>query len=697
MANDYQRMCSLDNLNRAYRWVQSNPDALYKKFFRDSYSAYAASSQYNLNRLRKHLLRYAFEGTHASKLYFPKPSGILRPYTLLAVDDQIVYQACVNIIAEKLKSQVQARYYKNIFGHLYAGKSSKFFYYKWQDGYRLYSRAVVENIKKGFDYVANFDLTSFYDSIDHSVLQHFLIEIDIDKELIDFLFRLLKLWTSSTWTNRSNIIYIEHGIPQGPLSSGLLSEVILKHIDDKGIRFPEKNKKVVKYLRYVDDIKLFAKNEKLLRQRLISLDLAAKEIGLFPQSLKINVRKVTNPIEEIKTVSGVAELVSNPAINQNKMYNQILDLSKGGKIRNEDQTKFKYLLSRTIPNYKLNNRIIQILKNHPSLSTHIAYYFGKYKKLPPKCAEKIVHFIRNEDIFHSVQADILFATIENMPEPYKAYCLGYCNERLFPTARFTAQPQPSLKAALLAWILKNDNITYQKLKIFITEELDWWVIKDVLKYIRDDQYGIASYNTFLNEQIESKYADIARMAALKIINENLNVNSKSANEAAKLLLFSAGKIRKIGKPESLVSKVLCYVLKCNLPPFSWDRLFGQNHKKAEYIAFNVKKDFESNINSCLLTLDSLCDLLFEKLFNKFLPQNTYGNYGSMLLNPTINQNLPNTCSAFQELHKLRLLSITAHPRSRSGNSTRHLKYGDFYNIKPHLISAFNEIAQNITV
>ena len=178
-----------------HRWLQSNPDVLFKSFFRDSYAAYAAASEQNLIRLRKHLVRHAYEAIHAAKIYFPKSSGVLKPYTLLAVEDHIVYQAAVNVIAEKLTPVIKKRYFKNIFGHIYAGKSSQFFYIQWQKGYRAYSNAIVTHVNDGYTYVANFDLTSFYDTIDHSVLTYFLKDIQIDHELLDFFLSCLKTWT----------------------------------------------------------------------------------------------------------------------------------------------------------------------------------------------------------------------------------------------------------------------------------------------------------------------------------------------------------------------------------------------------------------------------------------------------------------------------------------------------------------------
>jgi len=154
-----------DNLQRAWRWIRSNPDATYKSYFRELYSIYAIADEALLddlrNRLkrgiyepslRNRLKRGIYEPSHAIKIYFPKPSGILRPYTLLTIQDQIVYQAAVNVIAEKLYPKIRHRYYKDTFGHLYAGKKSIWFYRKWSDGYSKFNNAVREVFNDGVDF-----------------------------------------------------------------------------------------------------------------------------------------------------------------------------------------------------------------------------------------------------------------------------------------------------------------------------------------------------------------------------------------------------------------------------------------------------------------------------------------------------------------------------------------------------------------
>jgi len=692
---DYERMCAADNLKRAYRWTQSNPDASYKGYFRDAYTAYAASSDNNLRRLRKHLIRRAYDPGHASKVYLPKPSGILRPYTLLTVNDQIVYQACINIIAEKLKAQVRGRYLRTTFGHLYAGKSSMFFYLKWQNGYRIYSDTVVDHVKRGFHYVANFDLASFYDSIDHNVLKYFLKELRVDDDLIEFLLRCLRTWTSSTWTNLSNVIYHGHGIPQGPLASGLLSEVVLKHIDDRGARSGG-----ARYLRYVDDIKMLAKSENVLRQRLVSLDLASKEIGLFPQSSKVNIRKVADPLEEIKTVSRPPEPAVAPAPDQRKIRIRLLELTRRGKVRAEDSTRFKYLIARAEPHHALNLRLIKVLERQPAFSSQIASYFSRYEKLPKKAAEAVLQYIKGDEIYHSVHGALLFAVLGNMQDPHRSRCLDFCYRRLRPTNRGLPPPQPTYKAALIAWALSNNRLTYAEFEKLLADEIDWWVKKDALKYLRKDQYGGASYEQLLNEVIRKGGVEPARVGALKIIDDDVRVHNpyKNANEAARLLLYAAGKIRHIGQPESMVGTVLSYVLDKRFPAFDWKTTLGVQHEAAEHISFTVKRNYESDINGCIVTLDSLCDLLWEAIFIKELPGKIYGKYGAMLKHPTLVARYPKTTQGLHDLHQLRLQSVTAHPRNtKTGSSTRRLKHGDFYKVRPRLRDAIDEIISIVIV
>ncbi len=57
---------------------------------------------------------------------------------------------------------------------------SRFFYLQWKRCYSAYASAVRENFKAGLKHVATFDLTAFYDFIDHNVLKIFLLRSGVD-------------------------------------------------------------------------------------------------------------------------------------------------------------------------------------------------------------------------------------------------------------------------------------------------------------------------------------------------------------------------------------------------------------------------------------------------------------------------------------------------------------------------------------
>ena len=691
-------MSTARNLERAYRWLRTNPDHRYKNLFRDSYAAYAIASKMNLSRLGSNLRHQRFEASHASKVFTPKPSGVLRPITLLTVNDQIVYQACINIIAERLKRKTQKRYRKTVFNHLYAGKRSKYFYLKWEDNYKLFGNSVRAVYKKGNKYAAEFDLASFYDTIDHSVLRQFIYELGIDNDLCEFLISCLGIWTSSTWNNTSNTIYHGHGIPQGPLSSGMLSEVVLAYIDEVG----ERGRKT-HYFRYVDDIKLYAKNELDLRQKLIALDIRSKEIGLFPQTSKINIHKINNIEDEIKSVSRPPEPSVGVFGNQLLLRKRILEITRGGNVDALASTRFKFLMGSLDPHHTLNDRLLKVLENQPEFSEHITKYFSRYKKLPAKTARKILEILNGEELYHSVHGELLRATLENMQDPERALLSNFCYQRLFGPPRrgfLNLPPQPTYKEAIISWLISNQRISYPELLRLRDDEVDWWVQKSIFRELNADYIGPGSYRNFINDSLRLPSEEVSRLAANDMIEHSVGLNTPygDVNLAGKISLKAAGIIRHVGRPSSIINSVLAYVLSRPQNNYNWRRFHQRRHKHAEQIAVLVKRSFEVDIDACMARLDSFFDLIFEEAVSRLSPSTRYRNYGSVLNSPPgpVRGAIPNAIAGFRALHDLRITSITAHPRSiRTGSANRRLKHNDFFRVRASLVSAVDEIEQVI--
>lgn len=691
---DLENIFDLDNLRRAYRWILSNPDAAYKSYFRDSYDAFALASDTHLKWIRNEGLRDRYEPSHASKIYVPKPSGALRPITLLKVEDQIVYQAIVNLISDRLKKQTSHRYEKRVFAHLYAGKTSQFFYIQWQRSYRKFAQRLRASHARGYNHIANFDLTSFYDTIDHHVLVHFLMELKIDEDAIDYLMSCLRKWTSTTWSNGPQNIYHEHGIPQGPLSSGMLSETVLQHLDRAG----EQGGRSTVYLRYVDDIKILAKTEQHLRAQLMKLDIASKEIGLFPQTAKINIRKISDPDEEIKSVSKPPEPSLVPSINQKSLTRRILELCRRGRIGTNDSTRFKYLLAQVKPSYKLSKRLMLVLRNHPEYAPQIASYISRYDRIPGALASDVKVFLSEHELYHSVLAHVLDACLERLPPPYEGDVGQAAADRLLRPKKGALPLQPSYKAALIGWALRSRKLSFAEFDGLVSGETDWWIKKRSLVALRADDFGVPSYESFLNTRMRENGSEVARICAARVVEGRhaLVRPYKNVETSAKQTLKAAKIIRSVGAPTSRIDEIISYVLGRAKQAYDWKALFGKNHAHAERMMILLKRDKEANIEKFLVHLDSWCDLLFSEIYVRLKPGKKYPRYGAAISDPNVQRTLPITTGAFKALHSLRLESSVAHPRSeKTGKPTRRLKHRDFYKVRKELVAALDEIEQNI--
>jgi len=684
----------LANLRRAYRWIMSNPERQYKNYFRDSYEAFAIASDTHLKWIRQEGIRERYQVTHASKVLLPKQSGILRPITLLTVEDQIVYQACVNIIADALKKKTWRRYDKRVFAHLYAGKSSAFFYKKWENSYRKFGNAIRLSHSNGYMFIANFDLTSFYDSIDHHVLKHFLSELGIDMDLISFLMECLKHWTSTTWSVGPTNIYHGHGIPQGPLASGMLSEAVLLHLDEAG----EQGSKTV-YLRYVDDIKILAKTENEVRRKLIKLDITAKEIGLFPQTSKINIHKIVDPNEEIKSVSRPPERSIKPKVDQALLTKRIFQLSRQSRVAVGDTTRFKFLLAHAEPTHKLNSRLMGVLRNHPDLASSICSYIEKYPIIPAKLAEEIVDYICDgHELYHSVSGALLNASLGRIIGFRGTALAKFSVDRLVRPRKGLIHAQPTYKDALVAWSLRARTLTYSEYESLILNEPDWWVQKRMMRELNEPLFGKATYTDLINRLLRVRSGEVSRISASKLLNGPLRLATPYGNVevTGKQTLRAAGIIRSSGQPESRINQILAYILKRAENVYEWSKLFGVSHRHAELMAIFLKRNFETNIDAFIVQFDSYCDLITEIIWSKLKPGTKCPAYGHAIKDATLGSALPDTMAAFLKLHDLRLQSATAHPRTiKTGKPTRRLKHKDFHALRPQLIVAFDEFEKVI--
>jgi hypothetical protein len=279
----FRKVYNIDNLELAWRRITTATGNIsYKNYYRQLFVAYEMNLDSNLKELSVKIQR-DYEPSAPLKIYVPKPSGLLRTFTLLEIEDLIVYQAIANVLIPDFVKERKKFEMNTVFSNIFSDDIEKniFLFRPWKDGYHAYRRKIIKNFEKCFIYTVHFDLAAFYDTIDHNSLTGELIHKQ-DCEYVRLLRKCL-----AAWSNTSEATYrkIDHSIPQGPISSSVFAELYLLPLDEKMIESG------FIYSRYVDDIILQGKTREEVIRGIVCLDKLCKDKGLVPQSSKFEIIK----------------------------------------------------------------------------------------------------------------------------------------------------------------------------------------------------------------------------------------------------------------------------------------------------------------------------------------------------------------------------------------------------------------------
>jgi hypothetical protein len=385
------------NFELAFQRLVRGQNREYKSFFRHLYPSFQLGLSENIQDLTESLKRGRDQPSEAICVYSPKQNGVLRPLRLLTITDQLVYQAIGNVVANAFRKQQQKLAFTRAFGAIVGGGTAPFFYRSWKVSYKAFDRAMVTAFNKGNHVVADFDLVSFFELIDHRLLRGVLAKRVKDDALLDLLMRCL-----GTWTINAKSGALGHGIPQGPETSAFLAECVMFGFDILRL-------KGVAYMRYVDDIKLLAQDETSVRRGLLTLDLESKRLGLVPQAQKIGFRTVTNIRELRKTVpSKLAALTKTGHVSaaSHARLERILRASltgRGPSVEVADSTRFKFALGRLNRRRWILRRVAPLMDRRPDLAWLIAEYCKKFTQ-DREAADLLLAAIRQDPAYDASAA-----------------------------------------------------------------------------------------------------------------------------------------------------------------------------------------------------------------------------------------------------------------------------------------------------
>ncbi len=136
---------------------------------------------------------------------------------------------------------------------------------------------------RGYTQAVVLDLSKYFDTLNHNLLLNLLREQIDDERVI----QIIKRWLKSGVMTNGVVIETEEGSPQGGVISPLLANIYLNEFDQ------EYTKRGVRFVRYADDIVLFAKSRRAA-QRLLE-----GAVRFLTQTLKLKVNEEKSRITSV--------------------------------------------------------------------------------------------------------------------------------------------------------------------------------------------------------------------------------------------------------------------------------------------------------------------------------------------------------------------------------------------------------------
>lgn len=357
----YKKVYNIKNLKFSFLYLQTASNIDYKNYYRALLNSYNMKLEENLSLLSQLLKNRDYKPKDILRFYMPKKTTSTRPITFLHLDDLIVYQSMANVLKKdfiKKRKKYEGVYlFSNILSY-----NSDFFFEKWKRSYNNFKKKISEYLENGFNWVLNFDLASYYNTISHDTL----IEKSCAPRYANFrnlLSDCLKSWSSHKTAKNTQ------GIPQGPIASNFFAEIYLFSLDEALV------KNNINFVRYVDDIKIFGKSKKEVEIASHYLETLCHEFCLIPQSSKCEIKQIEKIEELTKFLSfSPEEETKLLGLSDKKIYEKFSKSSE--QVQN-------YILKNigqnsNILNFVLENLIKSPGKNYEFISFLENYYFDSF-------------------------------------------------------------------------------------------------------------------------------------------------------------------------------------------------------------------------------------------------------------------------------------------------------------------------------
>lgn len=681
------RLKSLSNIRLAWTRTLTGENTDYRSLQRIEIDSFGWAEDDNLLHLRKELIENIFVPSQTTKIYIPKPSGLLRPITILRIKDAIVYQAIANLIAEKARRRLERYYFKMTFSNILASTGYQHFFWQWRIGRRKLDSARKQAFNEGYKWSGELDLTSFYDLIDHDLLRSVLKQFYDDDDDLALLFSCL-----SKWTIHPKGFEHSHGIPQGPLPSSFIAECVLHGLDRSMTKLA-----ACKYFRYVDDITVMAKNERDAHRLFGQIEVLCRVLGLVPQ-IKRPIRKLDD-IEDLMFPEPSADdaTVFTPLTvsrKQNDASRKIfLSCFKRGKLlSNEEQlvTKLNYSLFRMNRDRRISKKVLGLLTAMPCVANAVNFHLRKYGTDRLIC-NRLLDYLDSEPTYDFVSARCL-ETI------YFSCSRGLFSALSRISKKFVSGSYQIILRATATKILGLRKVYTKGLLQMLNDNNDTYLTEHLL-FALSNSLSESQKQQTLNKSIRADDNHVALTAAFLLTFSNLKLsgNIKDVNSWATPILTNKGLTRKRVMGDR-VGDIVKKRFDATLPVgSSFRNVLNRGQYRQALVHLNMAEGgFATNRSLWVTQMDNFNQIILSIVYRKLgigvLRGSEFGSLSSNLLRA----HFPNLAAVFERCHNARLANPVPHAYSRLlGTFPRDIKPGERDKLCKELKIAYGEFISKI--
>lgn len=692
----WQSLVSTQNLKLAWRRINTGRNLQYKRFFREAYLVYESAIDEHIKELHKALVAKAWQPSHATRLYLPKPSGLQRPLSLLGIEDQIILQAIANQFATKLYKKRQRVELETVFSNkLTSPRDSIFFMERWQATYSAFQEKCTEAFDQGLRWSAHFDLSAYYDTISHDLLLSIASSDNSEPDTLKTVKEWLRVWSADNIAAMTG-----HGIPQGPLASDFLAEAFFLPIDT------QLQKATFRYLRYVDDIRLFGRSENEVRKAAIQLEQECRHRGLIPQSAKFDIRELNSAGEAMGTLPSIAPTDGRDTaelLMTAKDARKILASAVGGKPqRVKDKARFRYLMYRAPEDGEILKTVLRLLPRHPEHIDAFVAYFSNYDRRQSIVTAALDYL--GSGVPYSYVRGELWHLIARLASPDEM-------RRGLTMAREDAKNRS--RCVALSWgvmhFLMNceaGGLICDRRRLATEHAISRSLLAPIFM---DREFSPGGHAvTLLKGSLMEQLAGARELQKRNVALGSIGLRQRDLKPTCNSALKSLGVIRRQHKraTRDWIAETLTSLYGCNSVSI-WRELLGSEYEHAMQFLIEAKARFPGAYSEWLGLQDSFTDIVIRQFF-RFLQQKGLAGhsktqdkngklvkYGSLIAkNSPFDAAYPAVASDLREVHQRRNKLPGSHPYDEKGGAkNKWLTKRERKSLVPKIQNAFDAVAK----